>query len=94
MTSSASLKRDTTHAAMPDDPRELKLVCYTFDAGRLGYDGMMRALLDRRVMRRRGFNCRHCHAVFTKHPQLANFFDEQARKLAEQAENRPRTTSA
>jgi hypothetical protein len=80
MISSASLKRETTHAAMPDSPHELKLVCYTFDAGGLGYDGMMRALLDRRVLRRRGFNCRRCHAVFTKHPQLANLFDQKARE--------------
>lgn len=79
MTNSASRKRETTHAAMPDSPRELKLVCYTFNAGTLGYDGMMRALLEGRVLRRRGFNCRQCHAIFTKHPQLANFFDAQGR---------------
>lgn len=72
---SASYKRPTTHAAMPTFV-ELKPVCYHYDAGRLGYDGMMLALVEGRVQRRRGFNCRYCHAVFTKFPQLRVQFDQ------------------
>lgn len=72
---STSYKRPTTHAAMPTFV-ELKPVCYHYDAGRLGYDGMMLALVEGRVQRRRGFNCRYCHAVFTKFPQLRVQFDQ------------------
>ncbi len=75
--SSASLKRPTTHAAMPGMV-ELKPVCYHYDAGRLSYDGLCQALMDGRVQRRRGFNCRACHAVFTKFPQLGHQFDRAA----------------
>ena len=77
---SASYRKPTTHAALPGQ-HALVPVCYHYDAGRLSYDGMMLSLLEGRVMRRRGFNCRSCHAVFTKFPQLANLFDEKARSL-------------
>lgn len=72
---SASHKKPTTHAAMPG-LRELKPVCYHYDSGRLSYDGLCQALMDGRVMRGRGFNCRYCHAVFTKFPQLRVQFDQ------------------
>ena len=67
--SSASYKRETVHAAQPD-LFELKPICYHYNAGLLSYDGMKRALLERRVVRNRGFNCRYCHMMLTRFPQL------------------------
>lgn len=76
--SSASYKRETTHAAMPNAD-ELQLVCYHYNAGLLSYDGMCRALFEQRVTRRRGFSCKFCHMMFGRFPQLSNLFDERAK---------------
>lgn len=59
------------HAAMPEDG-PLVPVCWQYHRGSLSYDGMMQALLDKRVVRSGYFDCPGCWAQLRRRPGLWN----------------------
>lgn len=69
--SSASLKKPTVHAAVPEEG-PLVPVCWHYHKGSLTYDGMLRALYEQRVVRRGAFNCRFCWMKMRERPMLWN----------------------
>lgn len=68
---SASRKQATVHAAVPQEG-PLVPVCWHYHRGRLSYDGMMLALLEKRVVRGGYFNCPACWAKLRERPGLFN----------------------
>jgi hypothetical protein len=69
--SSASRKQPTVHAAVPQEG-PLVPVCWHYHRGRLSYDGMMLALLEKRVVRGGYFNCPGCWGQMRAKPGLFN----------------------
>jgi len=66
--SSASYRRKTRHAAMPDR-EEIVAVCYHYHRG-TSYDANCLALYERRVVRVGPVDCRSCTSVLRQYPQL------------------------
>ena len=68
---SLSRKQPTVHAAVPQEG-PLVPVCWHYHRGRLSYDGMLLALLEKRVVRGGYFNCPGCWAQMRAKPGLFN----------------------
>jgi hypothetical protein len=87
---SASRKQATVHAAVPQEG-PLVPVCWHYHRGRLSYDGMLLALLEKRVVRAGYFNCPACWAKLRERPGLFNAWKagELARREEEPLSDEP-----